>query len=69
MNRQEAAAKVLVELEFAAKMVRVLGEGFSQAHHSSLLSVMRVREQIIVIGGPDTLGALLANDLENENGS
>lgn len=69
MTRQDAAAKVIDELEFAAKMVRVLGECSSDAHRSALLSVMRVREQIIVIGGPDTLGALLANDLENENGS
>ena len=64
MTRQEAAAKVLAELEFAAKMVRVLAEGFSEAHRSSLLSVMQVREQFIVIGGPDTLSVLLAQEEE-----
>ena len=64
MNRQEAAAKVLAELEFAAKMVRVLGEGFSEAHRAALLSVMRVREQFIVIGSADTLSVLLAQEEE-----
>ena len=64
MNRKEAAEKVLAELEFAAKMVRVLAEGFSEAHRAALLNAMRVREQFIVIGGPDTLSVLLAQEEE-----
>ena len=64
MNRQEAAAKVLAELEFAAKMVRVLGEGFSEAHRAALLNAMRVRDYVISIGSRDTLSVLLAQEEE-----
>ena len=64
MTRQEAAAKVIAELEFALKMVRILAEDFNAQARYRLLDIVRRQDQVIVIGGPDTLSVLLAQEEE-----